>query len=484
MEKELEHRSCEVRGTKPMRVDMRAGKRPRFKLITLFLFWSLILVSLAEASLGERVFEKVLPNGLKILLLENTKAPVVTFQVWYRVGSRNERCDKTGLSHLLEHMMFKGTERIGPEAFSRIIQENGGNYNAFTSYDFTAYFENLSADRIQVALDLESDRMQNLVLREQDFQTERKVVMEERRLRTEDNPKSYLMEQLAATAFQRHPYRWPIIGWMEDLARLTLEDLKAYYTAYYNPANAFVVVVGDFKKDDLLPQIEKAFGSIPKGLAPNQDRDIDPPQRGERRLIVKREAQLPFLAMAFHVPNLLGSDSYVLEVIGALLSEGKSSRLYQSLVQEKRLALSAEADHSLLSRDPGLFLIAVEPLPGQEPHDVEETVEQELERLQEQPVGEHELEKAKNQLETSYIFGQDSLFFQAMLLARYEIAHTWRAIDDYVPSIRSVTPEDIRRVARRYLIADNRTVATLIPLPRGEGKPKAEEFSIRTEMIQ
>jgi len=467
-----------------MKSELRRRKIPRRKTACILVLLSFLFIPRAEAGLKDQVSEKILPNGLKVILLENTKAPVITFQIWYRVGSRNEAYGKTGLSHLLEHMMFKGTERVGPEDFSRTILENGGRYNAFTAKDFTAYFENFSADRIQVALDLESDRMQNLILRKKDFHTERKVVMEERRLRTEDNPKAFLMEQLGATAFQLQPYRGPIIGWMEDLARLTLEDAKAYYRTFYNPVNALLVVVGDFKGEDLFPKIEKAFGSIPRGVAPNQDRSIDPPQSGERRLIVKREAQLPFLIKAFRVPNLRDPDSYVLEVIATLLSGGKSARLYQSLVREKRLAFSVEADHSLLSRDPDLFLIAAEPLPGQDVAEIETALDLDLERLQKEPVGEYELEKAKNQLEASHVTGQDSVFFQAMLLARYEIALDWRAVDDYIPSIRKVTPEDIRRVANRYLIPDNQTVATLIPLPAKEGKPKLEEFSIKTKMFQ
>lgn len=444
----------------------------------------LLCIPLAEAGLREQVFEKVLPNGLKVILLENHKAPVITFQIWYRVGSRNEIHGKTGLSHVLEHMMFKGTETVGAEDFSRLIVENGGRFNAFTSQDFTAYFENLSADRIQVALELESDRMQNLILREGDFLTERSVVMEERRLRTEDNPKAYLMEQLGATAFQLQPYRWPIIGWMEDLARLSVKDAETYYRTHYNPPNAFIVVVGDFKKEDLLPRIERAFGSIPKGEAPDQDRPTDPPQRGERRIIIKREAQLPFFIKAFHVPNLREPDSYVLEVIATLLSDGKSSRLYRRLVREKRLALDIEADHSLLSRDPNLFMVAVEPLPAKDMREVEKAVDEELTRLQEEPVTEYELEKAKNQLEASYIFGQDSIFYQAMILARYEMALSWRAVDNYIKSIRNVAAEDIKRVASRYLIPDNQTVATLIPLPPKEETPEPEEFSIKTKMFR
>jgi zinc protease len=459
--------------------ELRSRRRIIFLLLLLFLF-----PSIAEASLKEQVFETVLPNGLKVILLENHKAPLVTFQVWYRVGSRNEAWGKTGLSHMLEHMMFKGTEKVGPEEFSRIIQENGGNDNAFTSHNYTAYFENLSADRVQVAIDLEADRMQNLILREEDFRTERMVVMEERRLRTDDNPQAVLTEQIMATAFQTHPYHWPIIGWMEDIARFTLEDLKAYYKTYYNPVNAILVVVGDFKKDELLPKIEKAFGSYPKGVAPIQDRDKDPPQIGERRIFVKREAQLPFLVMGYHVPNLREPDSYVLEVIATILSGGKSSRLYQSLVREKRLVLSADADYSLISRDPSLFTLSADLLPGKEVSEVEKAFDQEIERLQREPAGEQELKKVKNQLEASFIFGQDSIFNQAMLLAHHEIAISWKMIDDYIPSIRKVTPEDIQRVVKKYLIPDNRTVGILIPLPPKEGKPLQEGAPIKEKMVR
>jgi zinc protease len=453
-------------------------------MVLLFLLYFFLFIPISEAGLKEHVFEAFLSNGLKVILLENHKAPLVTFQVWYRVGSRNEEWGKTGLSHMLEHMMFKGTEKVGPEEFSRIIQENGGNDNAFTSRDYTAYFENLSADRVQVAIELESDRMQNLVLREEDFRTERMVVMEERRLRTEDNPQAYVQEQIEAAAFQIQPYHWPTIGWMEDIARFALEDLKSYYRTYYNPINAFLVVVGDFKKEDLLPRIEKAFGSYPKGAMPNQERDKDPPQNGERRIFVKKEAQLPYIVMGYHVPKLSDPDSYVLEVIAVILSGGKSSRLYQSLVREKRLVLSADADHSLLSRDPSLFYLSADLLPGKDVTEVEKALDQEVERLQREPVGERELEKAKNQLEASFIFRQDSIFYQAMLLAQHEITLNWRAIDDYIPSIRKVSAEDIQRVTKRYLIPDNRTVGILVPLPPKEGMPVPAESSIKERMVR
>jgi zinc protease len=454
------------------------------RMALLLLLACLVSMAEAEAGLSDQVVETTLPNGLKVILLEQHKAPLATFQVWYRVGSRNEAWGKTGLSHMLEHMMFKGTHKVGTEAFSRIIQEHGGQDNAFTSRDFTAYFEELSADQLQVAIELEADRMQNLLLRDEDFQTERLVVMEERRLRTDDNPQASLLEQLEATAYQTSPYHWPTIGWQEDIARLTLDDVKAYYHTYYRPANAFLVVVGDFKTGELLPRIEQAFGAYPKAAAPDQEKGVDPPQRGERRLVVKRPAQLPFLLMGYHVPNLREPDSYVLEVIAALLSQGKSSRLYQSLVRDKRLGLNADAEHSLLSRDSGLFLLSATPLPGKDVAAVEEALDGEIARLQSEPVAERELEKAKNQLEAAFVMAQDTLFGQAMLLAQHEIARSWRAVDDYLPAIRRVSAEDVQRVASRYLIPDNRTVGTLMPLPAPEGQTPPSGASLRQPLVR
>ena len=320
-------------------------------------------------------------------------------------------------------------------------------------------------------IDLEADRLQNLLLKEEDFRTERMVVLEERRMRTEDSPQSYLAEQVEATAFQTSPYHWPTIGWYEDIERFTLEDLKRYYKIHYNPANAFLVIVGDFKKDDLLPRLEKAFGSIPKGEVPDQKRGIDPPQTGERRITVTREAELPYIIIGYHVPNLHHEDSYGLEVIAAILSGGRSSRFYQNLVREKQLALSAEADNALLSKDPHLFTISAQPFPGKEIGEMEKALDQEIERLQKELVGLTELEKAKNQLEAAFIYGQDSLFSQAMVLAQYEIVGSWKMVEDYIPSIRKVTPEDIQRVAKKYLLPGNRTVGILIPIPPREGGP-------------
>ncbi len=453
-----------------MSVDFRTVRRAMGVLLVLVVF-GFLSAPRCLAGIGEQVYEKVLPNGLKVLLMENHKAPVVTFQIWYRVGSRNEAWGRTGLSHMLEHMMFKGTEKVGPEQFSRIIQENGGNDNAFTSADYTAYFTNISADRLRIPMELELDRMTGLKLRESDFATERMVVMEERRLRTEDNPQAFLMEQVEAAAFQVQPYHWPVIGWMEDIRNYTIEDLKAYHSAYYGPSNAFFVVVGDFKKEEILPFIEKVFGAIPRGNTPDQNKDEEEPQVGERRVLVKREAQLPSILMGYHVPNLHEQDGYVLEVIEGILSSGTSSRFYQKLVRDKQLCLSVDADYSLLSKDPGLFYLSAQLLPGKKVSEAEAALDEEIERLQRELVPAEELQKAKNQLEASFVYGQDSIFRQAMLLAQHEIVSNWRRIDDYIPSILRVSSDDILRVARQYLVPDNRTVGILVPLPPAEGKP-------------
>ena len=463
---------------------MTGVRRARRLMVLFLLLTCYAAMPYATAGFRDQVVETVLPNGLKVILHEQHRVPLVAFQVWYRVGSRNEAWGKTGLSHMLEHMMFKGTQKVGPEEFSKIIQEHGGEDNAFTSHDFTAYVAELSANEVQVAIELEADRMQHLVLREEDFQTERMVVMEERRLRTDDNPQAALLEQLEATAHQTSPYHWPIIGWMEDIARLNLADLQAYYHTYYHPANAFIVAVGDFQTSELLPRIEQAFGNHPKSLTPEQEKGIDPPQGGERRIILKRVAQLPALTMGYHVPNLREPDSYVLEVIAAILSQGQSSRLYQSLVREKRLAFEASADYSLLSLDPGLLLLSATPLPGKDVAEVEQAIDHAIERLQGEPVPERELEKAKRQLEAAFVMGQDSLFAQAMLFAQFEIALSWQVIDDYLPSIRRVSSEDIQRVASQYLIPDNRTVGLLIPLPPKEGQTPPTGTSPSQQLVR
>ncbi len=410
------------------------------------------------------VFETTLDNGLKVLLLEERKAPVLTFHVWYRVGSRNEQPGRTGLAHFMEHMMFKGTPQMGAQAFSQVIRRNGGRDNAFTSQDYTGYFVTLAADRVHLPLEMEPDRMVNLLLDSDEVERERNVVMEERRLRTEDDPTSSLWEKAQAAAYTTHPYRNPVIGWMEDIRKLSREDLQAFYKAYYAPNNAVVVVVGDFKRAELLPRIQKAFGAIPRGPDAPAVRSVEPPQTGERRVTLTREdAKLPFIMAVYHVPTLTDPDSYPLEVLEVILAGGKSARLHRSLVYEKQLALSAGAYYARVSADPEVFSLYASALPGKGAEELEQALYVEIERLKTELVSPRELDKAKNQIEASFIFSQDSIFSLARQLASYEIVAGWRHWKAYVPGIRAVTAADVQRVAQKYFTAENRTAGVLIP---------------------
>ena len=425
-----------------------------------------IVFFLTSPAFAVEPHEFILSNGMKVLLVEVPKAPVATVQVWYKVGSRNEVMGRAGLSHMLEHMMFKGTAKYPKGEFSRLIRKNGGTDNAFTSQDFTAYFENLAADRVELALELEADRMQGLVLDRPELTTEREVVKEERRLRTEDDPQGALVEALFAQAYFSHPYHWPVIGWFGDLDAMTLDDLQRHYDTYYSPNNATLVVVGDINTESLLLTIKQLFEPIPRGPEPKPIATMEPEQKGERRFLLKREAQVPFVMIGYRVPNFTSEDSYALDILDSILSHGKSARLYQSLVYDQKSALAVGSEYSLLQADPGLFYFYALVSPGQKPESVEDALHQEIKRLQTDPPTELELQRAKNQVEAAHIFEQDSNFRHAMLLGQAEsVGAGWRKIDQFVEQIRAVTTKDIQRVARQYLTEDNRTVGTLIPLP-------------------
>lgn len=427
---------------------------------------SVLLIGNLQYSVAAEPNEYVLSNGMKVLLVEVPKAPVATVQVWYKVGSRNEVMGRAGLSHMLEHMMFKGTSRYPKGSFSRLIRKNGGMDNAFTSQDFTAYFENLAADRVELALEMEADRMQGLIFDRNELTTEREVVKEERRLRTEDDPQGALVEALFAQAYMSHPYHWPVIGWFGDLDAMSIEDLQRHYDTYYSPNNATLVVVGDINAETLLPTIKQLFEPIPKGPEPKPVLTMEGEQRGERRFLLKREAQVPFVMMGYRVPNYTSEDSYALDVLESILSRGKSSRLYQSLVYDQKLSLAVGAEYGLMQADPGLFYFYALVSPGQKVEAVEEALNKEIRRLQNEPPSELELQRAKNQVEAARIFEQDSNFRRAMLLGQAEtVGAGWQKVDQFLERIRLVTAKDVQRVARQYLIEDSRTVGTLTPLP-------------------
>ena len=420
----------------------------------------------ASSSVRLQVTEATLDNGLRVLVQEDSRNPIVAVQILYRVGSRNELPGATGLAHFLEHLMFKGTPTRGRGEISRLIEQNGGRENAFTTKDMTGYFTNIVADRLDLVLEIEADRMRNLLLDPAEIDSERKVVMEERRMRSEDDPDGAVYEAMSSLAFKASPYRWPTIGWMVDIERINATDLRAFYDSYYRPNNAVLIVVGDVKAADVLARVRKYFGAIPRGAVPPAVTAVEPPQVDERRLVLRKEgAQLPIVNIAWHVPNYSSPDAPALELLSQLLSEGRASRLYRRLVYEKRMVLGAGGEYSYSSIDPSLFWFYATPLPERTPEAIEQALLDEVERLKQEPVPAEELERARNQIEASFVWQQDSVFSRSSVLGRFEILGSWRLLEDYLPRLRAVTPADVQRVARTYFLVDRKNVSILLPVP-------------------
>lgn len=425
-----------------------------------------VLLAASSAPAADRVVASTLDNGLRVLLLEDHRSPIVSFQVWYRVGSRDEQRGATGIAHFLEHLMFKGTPTRGPKQFARLVEENGGQDNAFTSQDVTSYYVDIAADKIDLVIDLEADRMQNLLLDPKEIASEREVVIEERRTRTEDDPGGFLGEEVGSVAFKAHPYGFPIIGWMEDIKRITPAEIRAFYKTYYVPNNAIVVAVGDFKTQAVMDKIRKTFGKIPKGKTPPPVLAVEPPQNGERRVTVTKEAELPIVYMAWHVPNHRSTDAPALEVLSTILSGGRASRLYRDLVYQRQLALEAGGDYSYFALDPSLFWFWATPMPGQKPETLEAELSKHMDRLKTEPVTDEELARAKNQIESSFVFQEDSVHRRASMLARFELIGGYAQKDTFMTKIRAVTAADLTRVANTWFAPDRKTVGVLLPKPR------------------
>ncbi len=423
-----------------------------------------------------KVFERHLDNGLKVLVKPDRRAPILTAQVWYKVGSSYEYGGITGVSHVLEHMMFKGTERLKPGEFSRIVAENGGEENAFTGSDYTAYFQNLASDRLSVSFELEAERMRNLALDPESFAKELEVVKEERRMRTDDDPQSLTYERFNAVAYAASPYRNPVIGWPGDLEELEVGDLREWYRLWYAPNNATLVVAGDVDPDQVFTLAEKFFGPLKaETVAPPKTR-VEPQQLGEQRIRVKAPAQEPYLLMGFKAPSLKDAaedwEPYALEVLASVLDGGSSARLSRELVRGAQVAASAGASYSAVSRLPGLFMLDGVPAKGHDLAELETALRGQIERLKSEPVDPSELERIRNQLVASKVYEQDSIFYQAMQLGQLEsVGLSWELADRYVDRLSAVTPEQVQAVARKYLIGDALTVATLDPQPLDGKRP-------------
>ena len=408
----------------------------------------------------EDVRRTVLDNGLVVLTKEVHTSPIVTAMIWYRVGSRNEELGQTGKSHFLEHMLFKGTERFKKGQIDLITLKNGGGNNAFTSHDFTAYYFNFASDRWDVALEIESDRIINCAFDPEEFEAEKKVVIEE--LKTGlDSPWGLLLQEQEAAAFKVHPYRNPIVGWLQDVERATVEEQQAYYRRYYHPNNAILVLAGDFETDEVLTKVERAFGSVPAGAPPPPMLLKEPPQRGERRLIVRWRSKVPRLAIAYHAPQIAHVDSYALQVLGVVLSEGKASRFYQRLVEREQSVTFVSAEYGE-SKDPTLFHIRAEARGDHSIGEIETSIYDELGRIAGGQLNEHELDRAKHQIEAHFILSRERTLDQAILLGQIETLYDLDYIDSYLPRINAVTAADVAAACSRYLNEDSRTVALLL----------------------
>jgi zinc protease len=434
-----------------------------------------MLISVRAAS-AQGVHEATLENGLKVLIKPDRRAPSVVQLIAYRVGSVDEYNGVTGISHLLEHMMFKGTPTVASGEFSRRVSAAGGRDNAFTSRDYTGYFQQVPSARLAEMMALEADRMTQLVLSEKEFATEREVVIEERRLRTEDRARALVSEQLMASAFTASPYRHPVVGWMSDLQSVQLDDLRQWYSKWYSPGNATLVIVGDVDPQETLARVREHYGPIPARALPVRKAQTEPSQRGLRESVVKAPAETPYLLMGFKAPRLerldQDIDPFALEMLAAVLSGDDNARLPRQLVRGERLADQAFASYDMTGRGPALFMLGGAPAKGRSVTDLRKALLEQIRRVAEQGVEESELERLRIQYVASRIYQRDSLMAQATELAGLEmIGLGWQAADRMLERIRAVQPAEVREVARRMFSEDSLTIVTLDPQPLDRKRP-------------
>ncbi|MBE9563703.1 MAG: insulinase family protein [Proteobacteria bacterium] len=427
----------------------------------------------------ESVQSFVLSNGMKVLVVENHRAPVVVSQVWYKVGASYEHDGITGVSHVLEHMMFKGTEKHPSGEFSEIIAANGGEENAFTGQDYTAYFQKIANDRLEICLEMEADRMRNLTLEEKEFLKEIEVVKEERRLRTDDKPSALTYERFNAVAYTNSPYRRPIIGWMEDLDTLTIEDARQWYKTWYAPNNATLVVAGDVQAEEVFRLAKQYFGQLPTSVIPQLKTRHEAKQYGTQRVTVEVPAKIPYLIMGYKAPVLkrtvmddqseAGSDEwemYALEVLAGVLDGGNSARLSNNLVRGQQIANSAGASYGMTARHETLFVLSAVPNDDVAIEVLEFALREQVNIIKTQLPDAKELDRVKAQVVAAQVYQQDSTFYQAMEIGMLDtIGLPWQIKDEYVEKILAVTAEQVQQVANKYLIDERLTVAVLEPLP-------------------
>jgi zinc protease len=442
---------------------------------------ALLAVALALATMPAaqaNPFETTLANGMKVIVKEDRRAPSAVHMVWYRSGSMDEEDGVSGVAHVLEHMMFKGTKTLAPGEFNRRVAAVGGRDNAFTGKDYTAYFQQVPPQRLGEMMALEADRMKHLVITDEEFARELAVVKEERRLRTDDQPRALVYEQLMATAFQSHPYRRPVIGWMPDLDGMRSSDARAWYRQWYSPNNAYLVVVGDVDHQAVFRDAARHYGRIKAAELAERRIPLEPEQRGPRSTVVKGPAELPYLAMAWHVPSLrdpqADRDAYALQMLAAILDGYDGARLTRRLVRESRLAVSAGAAYDGTGRGPSLFYLDGVPAPGQAVEALDAALRAELQRIRDEGVSEAELARVKTQAVAGRVYKRDSLMGQAMEIGSLEAAGlSWRDEDTLLAGLRAVTAAEVQAVATRYFDDDSLSVARLDPQPLDESRPPA-----------
>jgi len=421
---------------------------------------------------SSKVHEYQLKNGMKILVKQDKRAPVAVIQVWYRIGTSYEHEGITGLSHLLEHMMFKGTKKYASGEFEKMVSAIGARNNAFTSQDYTAYYEVLANDKLETAIEIEADRMRNLLFDPKEFEKELEVVKEERRLRTDDKPSALTREQFNAVAFLNSPYRAPVIGWMVDLENMKVEDANAWYKKWYTPNNATLVVVGDVDPEQVKGWAEKYFGAYASHKLPDVKVRTEVEQRGTRHIMMKLPAKLASLRMGFKVPAMITAkqgkvakwEPYALEVLANILDGGNSARFAKNLIRGKEIAASAGAGYYGYGRLPNLLVITGIPAKDVSTTDLQKALLHEVDVLKNELVSEAELKRVKAQVVAGEVFERDSIQHMATLLGSLEsvgLGHQY--MDEYVPGVLAVTAEQIREVAKKYLLEEHLTVAELIP---------------------
>ncbi len=424
--------------------------------------------------------EFTLKNGLKLIVKEDHRAPVVVSQIWYKIGASYEHDGITGISHMLEHMMFKGTNKHPPGEFSRIINANGGSENAFTGRDYTAYFQSLEKSRLKISFELEADRMHNLTLPKDEFKKEHQVVMEERRLRTDDDPQALTDEQFNATAFLTGPYHHSVIGWMDDIKHLTDADVRAWYKKWYAPNNATLVVAGDVDPDKVHKLAEKYFGPVKARKIPELKPRADIEQQGLRRITVEAPAEVPYLIMGYKVPVVrtakVSWEPYALDVLAGVLAGGDSARLPRDLIRGSQVAASADAGYDLYQRYNTVFELDGTPAQGHTVDELRQALEKEVKALREKPIAEDELDRIKAQVVAQKVYQRDSVFYQAMQIGMLAtVGLDWRLADKYVDRIRAVTPQQVQQVARKYLTEERLTIANLVPQSAHAKQPAQQD---------